>query len=388
MMLTIAAVIAALSLGLTLLTHLCVGRVRRGSPASGSLSPVTILKPLCGVDDDLYANLASFARQDYPTYQIVFGAERSDDPALLVAERIRRDFPECDITIVAGAPPLGRNPKVRNLAAMSRSAKHESWLISDSNVRVGSDYLRATAAVHQSDVGVVTNLFAGVGERSVGALFENLQLGTWIASGVAGSQVLAKRACVVGKSMLFRRSLLQRVGGWTRLADILAEDYVMGALAEAEGLRTVVAPHVITTVNRTWSLRLFVNRHLRWAQIRRRLCPAAYLAEPLLYPLPWLLLLATAGAPLAALAGLGLKVASDLTLGASLRGRAFGPSAILAIPCKDLLITAVWLVGAFRRRVNWRGHQLRIGDGTVLSEAPMPRERDPRRRDVLGMARP
>ena len=373
-MLTALTVVALGSVALTLVTHASVRVLVRRRPCGAGATPkVSILKPLKGVDDDLFENLVSFARQDYPAFQIVFGAEDPDDPALAVARRVQREHPGVDIRIVAGAAPLGLNPKVRNLASLCKAASHDLWLVSDSNVRVDPDYLRQTVAVLAPDVGIVTNLFVGVGERTLGAHLENLQLCTWIAGGMAASQVLARRACVVGKSMLFQRQLLARIGGWHALRDILAEDYVMGTMVERLGLRTVLAPHVIRTVNGSWSFARFLNRHQRWAQIRRRVCPAAYALEPLLYPTPWLCLLACAGAPLAALLGLGIKVASDLTLARRLRGTGFGPAAPAAILGKDLLLAGVWFVGAFRRRVSWRGNRLWIGAGTVLSDVPEAR---------------
>jgi ceramide glucosyltransferase len=371
-MTTILVALAGLSIVLTLAVQLCLLTLlrRRHGVAGGERPAVSILKPLKGEDDELYANLVSFARQDYPRYQIVFGAEDPRDPALAVARRVQREFPHVRIDVVAGAAQSGRNPKVGNLAALSRAAVHDLWLVSDSNVRVEPDYLQATVPGLGPGVGIVTNLFAGVGELSTGALLENLQLNTWIASGLAGSQVLTRRACVVGKSMLFHRSLLQRLGGWAAFADILAEDYVMGTRAEELGLRTVLVAHVVRTVNSTWSLPRFLNRHLRWAQIRRRLCMPAYLAEPLLNPLPWLLLAGIAGAPLFATLGTVLKIGADYATACRLRRQSFPLRALLAIPVKDLLLCGVWAVAGFRRRVWWRGHDLWIGEGTVLQERP------------------
>jgi ceramide glucosyltransferase len=338
---------------------------------------VTILKPLKGVDDDLEENLRSFAALDYPDFQLVLGAQNPSDPALEVARRLRAGFPEVDITIVAGATDLGRNPKVTNLATMARSARHDLWLVSDSNVRVGPSYLRDTVAELRPDVGLVTNLFVGIGEESVGAALENLHLSTWIAGGLGSIQVLTRRACVVGKSMLFPRTVLDRIGGWNAFADILAEDYVIGVRVHELGLRTTTSPHVIRTINRSWPLRRFINRHLRWAQIRRRLSPFAYAFEPLLNPLPWALLAGVAGAPWLAAAIVAGKIVLDAAQLRAVRGTSMHLAPLLLVPVKDLLMLGVWAVGAFRRRVWWRGNVLFIGPGSELIDAPSDREGQP-----------
>lgn len=368
------SLLASLALFLTLLGHLSVRMLlRRACEPPAHWPPVSILKPLKGIDDGLEENLASFAALDYGDFQIVLGIADAGDPAVAVARRFRARHPEMDVRVVVGAPPLGRNPKVTNLAALSRQATHELLLISDSNVRVQPSYLRDTvAAYHQPGVGLVTNLFAGVGERSLGGLLENLQLATWVAGSVAAAQVVTGRACVVGKSMLFSRSLLDAHGGWPALADVLAEDYAFGAWVARQGLRTVTAPHVIHTVNASWSLQRFANRHLRWAQIRRRMSLPAWLGEPLTHPTPWLLAAAVAGAPAFAVAGLIVKVLSDASLAHRLRGVGFSLPALLLIPLKDLLITTLWLIGGFRRRIWWRGNVLWIGAGTRLLEPPRP----------------
>jgi ceramide glucosyltransferase len=350
---------------------------RKRRPDAGYYPPVTIFKPLKGLDEELERNLRSFFLLDYPCFQLLFCVADTDDPAIEVVEKLQREFPQHDSKLIAGCPTFGLNPKVESLAAMDRHRKHEIILISDSNVRARPSYLKETVSyLAEPGVGLVSNLFAGVGESRTGAVMENLALNGFVAAGVAAAAV-CRATCVVGKSMLIPAEVLEAVGGFAAVRNMLAEDQVIALRVRQAGYSIRLSHHVVENVNKRRSLRWFLNRHSRWYKIRRRLALPVFLAEPAAN-LPTIgLVWAFSGDSGLAWGGLfflgGLGIVRDAVQARRLRGEFPKLRHLILSPVKDLLLFPVWLNAIVNRRVLWRGHRFLIGRMTRLRAARVPR---------------
>ena len=345
-------------------------RRRRLAPDAAAL-PVSVLKPLCGADDALEDNLATFFRQDWPHYELVFGVEGASDPAIPIVRRLCALHPHVPARLVIHDGHRALNPKVSNLRAMLEGGTHDVVVISDSNVAVAPDYLRLllgqlTAA---PDVGLVTNLFAGTGEHNLGATLENLHLNGPVAGNVAITAESEDRVVSIGKSMMFRRSVFEALGGLESVGALLAEDYVMGRMFAQAGYKVRLCPGVVANVVRATTVRRFLSRTLRWGIIRSRVTPLLYPFEPLVNPMAMALV-----APLLGLMGPGpltwgvaLTLLRDGLQWRRLRGDTRGLAQALPLgPIKDLLVFGVWALAPFVHTVRWRGRAYRVSTGTRL----------------------
>lgn len=352
------------------------------SPNSGessrfprSFSPVSILKPLKGLDDGLFDNLESFCNLDYPQYEIIFALQNHNDPAHKVVKKIKERYPSKDITIVVEYCDEGLNPKVNNLIPAYKKAKYGLILISDSNVRVEKNYL-ADISRHMDDqsVGLVSNMIRGISGRSLGALMENLHLNTFIVGSVCFLDKYLKMPCVVGKSMLMRKTELQAIGGFRAVKDFLAEDYIIGERIHGLGKRVVLSGHLINNVNEYWGVKRFINRHTRWGKLRWQIGGAKYFAE-LAGNAVFMSFLITVLTPLSRVSLLvaattcSLKIVHDIYIGKRLRAD-IKPFLYLLSPVKDLIIGFVWFVPVLSNTVAWRGNRYIIGKESMLSPYP------------------
>jgi ceramide glucosyltransferase len=371
--------VALMAVTTTIVTGLCLCWVtRRRKIATDYTPPITIFKPLKGIDEELEWNLRSFFELDYPTFQLLFCVADERDPALGVVRKLQAEFPDHDSQLVVGCPAFGLNPKVESLAAMDRHRKHDVILISDSNVRVKPSYLRETVCyLANPGVGLVSNIFAGVGEVHTGAVMENLQLNGFIAAGVAAAAVF-RVTCVVGKSMMMPVKALEAIGGFAAVRNLLAEDQAIGVRVRQAGYSIALSHHVIDNVNLGRSYKWFLNRHSRWYKIRRRMALPAFAIEPTANLTTVGLVWAFSGESGLAWGGLlglvGLGIARDALQTKWLRGTFPNVRHLLLAPAKDILLLAVWFDALINQRVHWRGHRFLVGRMTRLRLARAPRQ--------------
>lgn len=367
-------VVAVIGLAAAAVQTWVLARHARGvDPAPKNTPFVSVLKPLCGIDDDLARNLASFAAQDYPRYEVLLGVRTRDDAAYPHALEAAARWPGM-FRVVVQRGQAGMNPKVNQLVTLARAARGEVLVVSDSNVRVAPGYLAGIAGLLEDPaVGLVTHAIVGVGEERLGSLLDNLHLAGAIAPGVVAAKRLAGKDVVVGKSMAFRRSDLVALGGFEAVKDVLAEDYVLGVLVPSRlGKRVAIARRPVQNVSCSRTVGDFMARYARWAVIQRQAVgPAVYAAQVVLNPIlvgAAALAAAPGRATLAAFAAVcALKALADDLAARRLRPNGFRLRQLAAVPLKDLLFGAAWAYGLVRREVTWRGNRLRVLAGTRVA---------------------
>ncbi|MFL5357597.1 glycosyltransferase [Archangium sp.] len=375
-----AAVVGVFALGLQLFFVLRYRWSTSGIRASGAGSQptpgISILKPLCGVDDELEANLEWFATLDYPRYEVVLGVKETQDPAYAVAVAAVARWPHVMRLVLQNGEP-GLNPKVNQLITLAGAARYELLLISDSNTRAGADYLEELARTFEDPtVGCISHPIAGIGERTLGSLMDNLYQSTSAGAGQIAAKQAADQDIVVGKSMALRREDLESLGGFYSVRNVLAEDYVIGRwVTRRLGKRAVVARSPVYNVSRQKSVSAFFKRYVRWSIIHHTCIPTpVYLAQSLLNPLPWALLGALLSPSVLALCVVGgvalVKLVHDVTVFHLSRPGQPTPWTVLpAVLLKDALLFVAWTNGLFARTLDWRGTTLRVLPGSRLVPA-------------------
>ena len=376
-----------MALGLTaaatayLLLALASVAAHRQKPGPGWAQPpsITLLKPLCGIEDGLDEALASFlAQETRSAVRFVFGVADAGDPALSLARQVAARFPEQDVAFVIDATVHGPNPKVSNLVNMAAAGLGDMVAISDSDVIIAPGALqRAIDSLAPSDVGAVTALYRakpGLGGdriRTFGAWF----LDYWFLPMAVLHARIAPLSVTYGPLTLIRRELLDRVGGFAALANHLSDDAELGRLVRAAGYTVAFIPDIAETLVNDASHPALFNHELRWARTVRGLDPLGFAASLVSHPgpLPLLLLLLRPG-----IASIALIVTPLLLRWLLVRmvEHRFGHAAglarpgLLAIWRRDCYCFAVWASAFAARRVGWRGQRLSVERRDILSPLP------------------
>jgi ceramide glucosyltransferase len=369
-----ATAYAALTLVAALLWRLRVATRLSRRDSIAAIPPLTLLKPLCGDEPGLYANLRSFCEQDYPHYQIVFGVRDAADPALGVVARLQREFPHCPIEVVVNARQHGSNRKVSNLINMMARAQHELLLISDSDVQAGPGFLSAVASpLADPAVGLVTCLYhcaptAGLWSR-LGASYVN----DWYMPSVLLSRLFGHRGYASGVALCLRRQTMRDIGGLSAIADHLADDYHLGELVSAQGKRIALAPYVAQVEHHEPSLQRLAGHELRWMRTVRALQPRCFPLLCVSFTVPMALLGAAITAitlPVSSL-DLSLLVAAvtarvALACLPPLAGRVRRLRKLWLLPACDLLVCWAWCRALSTSRVSWRGAEFEVDQRGIL----------------------
>lgn len=354
-------------------------RSRSGTPVPDFTPPVTLLKPLCGTEPGLEENLRSFCVQDYPAFQVVFGVRGRDDPAIPVAQRIIRDFPHRDMALVVTGRSRAANPKVANLLNMLPSAKHELLIIADSDMRVGSGYLRQVAGPFaEPEVGAVTCLYGGLPHAGLPSRLFSLYISDWFLPSVLVATWLQPLAFCFGSTMAVRREALEAIGGLHALAPYLADDYMLGRLVRKRGYAVRLSPCVVETVVHESSLRGMLAHELRWARTIRCSRPMGYFFSFLsnnALSLAAVLLLVSGFTPLAwAAAATAMALRTIIHFQARRLRSVDSPAMPWLLPLRDMLCLLVWLASYFQRSVRWRDGRFTVQTNGHLGRKHMGAE--------------
>ena len=339
---------------------------RRGIPLATDVPGATILKPIAGLEIELFENLCSFCDQDARAFQVIFGVARADDPAVEVIHRVIERFPDHDLALVVSDHPAPGNPKVANLEKMFVHAKYDLLVVADADMRVDRSYLRALSAAFDGErVGAATCLYSGVASGGLASELAALQLNDQFAPSVLVATLGGDPRFCLGSTMAVRRSALEAIGGFAALAQHLADDYMLGALLHAHGYRVALTRYVVRNIVAEPGMRALLQHELRWARTIRSVQTLGYVCSFVTFPLPFALAWAVfSPATAVAWVAVAATLAVRLAMHAAMR-RAFGlsvtPPAWL-LPLRDCIGLGVWGAGLFGNTVRWKDRRLGVTD--------------------------
>jgi len=343
----------------------------RSKPPSEFRPPVSILKPVRGVDFGSYENFSSFCRQDYEEYEILFCVNEMSDPALPIIRRVMAEFPQRRIRILSGAPQLGTNRKVNNLALLAREARHDFLAQSDADVRVGPNYLREVMAPFADPaVGVVSCFYRGITEPTLAAELEAIGAASDFFGGALVADWMEGVTFALGASVATTKTWLGKIGGYENMADFLADDYEIGNRVHKAGGKVLLSREPVWTMYPALNLREFWEHQVRWARTNRLLRPASFFGLIVTHGLPWAVAAAVVAPTALISAGyltayLVLRLTAAWTVGIWGIGDDVLRRKLWLVPMRDAVHFVVWLGAFTSNRVKWGGVEYAIENGKM-----------------------
>ncbi len=347
-------------------------------PSEDWMPPVTILKPLKGLDPELYENLSTFCRQEYPEFQLVFGVADPDDPAVGVVRKLQREHPALDISLVIDGRMHGTNDKVSNLINMYREAKHDVLVLSDSDIRVPDGYLcRVVAPLRDRRIGLVTCLYRAVAAKhDLPTILWCLTINTTLTPQILVARQVEKPTYAFGATLALRRSTLEAAGGFLHLANMLADDYCLGNRIASQGFTLWLSDCVVTTVLEVGSWTGLLHHQVRRARTNRSVRPLSHFGTILTNGVLWATLhVIASGASvstlLAALVNVGARLAAIRRVSGHYLGVRLSRSERLLALVMDLWLSVVWLLGFSGSSIWWKGRRFRILKSGEMQALPL-----------------
>ncbi|MGA3294748.1 MAG: glycosyltransferase [Candidatus Acidiferrales bacterium] len=352
---------------------------RENPPNTDFTPPVSCLKPIKGLDIEAYENYASFCRQDYPKYEIVFCVD-PDDPAIPVLEKLIRDFPERQIRLLLGSGRNAVNDKVARLVRLTNEAKYDLFVITDGDVRVKPDYLRAVVAPFRDPkVGAATCLYISTREITFLQALQSISMTSDFFAGILVAWQLDGVKFTLGQSIVTTRKNIEGFGGYPVLEDRPADDLYIGRLAAEQGYDTKLLPYVVETVADFHSLHDLLFKRVRWMTVMRHMRPWGHFGLIFTWGLPWALVAVathpSAGVAIGYLGGYALcRVAITWMIGVRTMKQTGIWKKMPLVPLWDAMAFCIWLVSFGQRTIRWRGIDYFLREGkfipVVSSAAP------------------
>src|SRR5271165_5971684 len=341
---------------------------------------VSILKPVRGLDPDAYENFASFCRQDYPDYEIVFCVGDREDPVMPVIDRVISDFPQRNIRVLFGSGREATNDKVAKLARLAKEAKYEVLVINDSDVRAEPEYLRTVVApLADPKVGAVTCFYVPTDETSAVQKLQTVGMYSDFYPGIVVAWQLDGVKFALGPTIATSRARLAGFGGYEKIENQPADDLLVGRLIAEQGYEVRLLPYTIQTVADFHSFSDLFLKRLRWIVVMRHMRPWGHFGLMFTFGLPWTLL-AVALAPTPMVAGaflatyFGLRAAMTLQIAVWGLKRPAPWQGLPLIPIWDGMAFVIWLVSFTRSTIRWRNRDYYIRDGQLVPRGSVPSE--------------
>lgn len=338
----------------------------------GFLPPVSILKPVKGTDPDAYENFASFCRQDYPEYELLFCIDEENAPALDVIEQLKRDFPERPMRVLFGSGRVAANDKAAKLARLVSEARHELLVISDSDVRARPNYLKSVVApLANPEVGAVTLPYVSVGEKTFADMLQSVGMLSDFYAGIFVAKQLDGVKFAIGPTIATTRSQLARFGGYESIENRPGDDLLIGRSIAEQGYRVELLPYTLETVADFGSMRELLQKRLRWLVVMRYMRPAGHVGLLLTQGIFWSVLAAVV-APYLAIAAtylalyLLLRILLTMMIGSYGFKQRFTLRHGALIPIWDAIAFVLWVASFTRRSVRWRGSDYYIREGQLV----------------------
>jgi ceramide glucosyltransferase len=333
--------------------------------------PVSILKPLKGTDPEMYESFRSHCLQNYPEFEITFGVSDPGDPACELVDRLKKEFPQKAIRLVFCRDNLGANTKVSNLIQMLPEARFDHLVVNDSDIRVEPDYLlRVLAPLTKPEVGLVTCLYRGVANDSLGSQLESLGISADFAPGVLVARQIEGIKFGLGSTLAFRRRDLEAIGGFQTLLDYLADDYQLGNRIASLGSKIELSKVVVETFLPHYDLRGFFDHQLRWARTVRDSRFWGYVGMGITFGIVWAIiaLIVSAGSAWAwelLFATIAMRFVVAISVGKSVLHDHQLSQQLAWLPLRDFVAFAVWIMSFAGHTVSWRGDTFRLRDGKL-----------------------